>query len=111
MATRLRKLHQEDVRAKIQTSQIVNRLMDHLLGVLELSATQIRAAEILIKKTLPDLQAVEMTGANGGAIQFETTVDPTGLSDEQLRALASIPVSGRDSSEEGTGEAPPDRLH
>jgi hypothetical protein len=56
------KLHQDDVRAKIQTSQLVNRLTDHALNGLELSPTQVRAIEILIKKTLPDLQSIELTG-------------------------------------------------
>jgi len=68
MAARLRRSHQEDVRAKIQTSQLINRLTDHALGVVELSATQVRAIEILIKKTLPDLQTVELTGEGGGSI-------------------------------------------
>jgi len=54
----MRKTHQDDVRAKIQTSQLINRLTDHALGTVELSATQVRAIEILIRKTLPDLQAV-----------------------------------------------------
>jgi hypothetical protein len=58
MAERMRKTHQDDVRAKIKTSQLVNRLTDHALGTVELSPTQVRAIEILIKKTLPDLQAI-----------------------------------------------------
>lgn len=58
MAERMRKTHQDDVRAKIQTSQLINRLTDHALGNVELTATQVRAIEILIKKTLPDLQAI-----------------------------------------------------
>lgn len=55
-------MHQDDVRSKIKTSQLVNRLEDHALGLLELSATQIKAIEVLIKKTLPDLQSIELTG-------------------------------------------------
>ena len=62
MAERLRKMHQEDVRAKIKTSQLVNRLSDHALGLLDLSPTQIKAIEVLIRKTLPDLQSVEHSG-------------------------------------------------
>jgi hypothetical protein len=54
------KLHQDDVRAKIQTSQLVNRLTDHALGTVELTQTQVRAIEILIRKTLPDLQAIAL---------------------------------------------------
>jgi hypothetical protein len=62
------RLHQDDVRAKIQTSQLVNRLTDHALGVIELSPTQVRAIEILIKKTLPDLQAVDLSGSVEAAV-------------------------------------------
>jgi hypothetical protein len=59
------RLHQDDVRAKIQTSQLVNRLTDHALGTVELSPTQVRAIEILIKKTLPDLSAVDLSASDG----------------------------------------------
>lgn len=60
MAARLRKSHQDDVRTKIQTSQLINRLNDHALGKVDLSPTQVRAIEVLIKKTLPDLSQVQM---------------------------------------------------
>lgn len=61
MAARLRKTHQDEVRTKIQTSQLINRLTNHALGDGEdLSATQLRAIEILLKKSLPDLSQVDM---------------------------------------------------
>ena len=60
MAARSRKIrHDDETRAKIQTSQLINRLSDHVLGKLELSPTQVRAAEILLKKTIPDLSSAE----------------------------------------------------
>jgi hypothetical protein len=65
MAARLRPQHQEDVRAKIKTSQLINRLQDHALGSVELTATQIKAIEVLIRKTLPDLSATELSGSIG----------------------------------------------
>lgn len=52
----------EKVRERIKTSVIANRLMKHVLGQLELSPTQVRAAEILLRKCLPDLSAVEHSG-------------------------------------------------
>jgi uncharacterized protein YjiS (DUF1127 family) len=62
MAARIRRLELTDEwRAKIQTSMLLNRLSDHALGNCELSTTQIKAIEILIRKTMPDLQAVQMT--------------------------------------------------
>jgi hypothetical protein len=69
------KLHQDDVRAKIQTSQLVNRLTDHALGNVELSPTQVRAIEILIKKTLPDLSTVELTGDAENPVEVVTRIE------------------------------------
>ena len=61
MAARLNPAHDERTRAKIQTSQLLNRLVSHVNGEVELSSTQVRAAEILLRKTLPDLASVELS--------------------------------------------------
>ena len=66
----MNKLHQEDVREKIKSSQLINRLTDHALGDLELSNTQVRAIEILLKKSIPDLSAVEHKGDDGGPLSI-----------------------------------------
>jgi hypothetical protein len=64
MAERLRKRHQDEVRTKIQTSQLVNVLQNHALGLTEneISATRMKAIELLLKKSLPDLSSTEITG-------------------------------------------------
>lgn len=63
MAARLRKMHQDDVRAKIKTSQLINRLEDHAFGDEPLlDPSQVNAIKILLGKTLPDLQSVEHSG-------------------------------------------------
>jgi hypothetical protein len=76
----LGKLHQEDVRRKIQTSQLINRLTDHALGMVDLEATQVRAIEILLKKSIPDLSSMELMGEGGGPVQLQEVrrviVDP-----------------------------------
>jgi hypothetical protein len=62
MAARTRKIrHDDDTRARIQTTQLVNRLQDNALGKLknEMTPGQVRSAEILLKKKLPDLSAAE----------------------------------------------------
>lgn len=64
---------QEETRAKIDTTTIVNKLMGHVKGSNKMESTQIRAAEILLKKTLPDLQAIEHTGEDGGDIKISVT--------------------------------------
>lgn len=52
MAARLRPRHQEDVKKKIQVSQIINRLQDFFLGKVELSQGQIQSAKILLDKSV-----------------------------------------------------------
>lgn len=74
MAARLNPSHDLRTRAKIQTSQLINRLADHVKGACDLSATQVRAAEILLKKTLPDLGSIELTGKDGGPIPVSLEV-------------------------------------
>jgi len=72
MAARLRPKHQDDVRAKIQTTQLINVLQNHALkpGKAEFPATRMKAIEILLRKSLPDLTAIELTGKDGGPVQI-----------------------------------------
>jgi len=58
----LGKRHQEDVRTKIQASQIINRLTSAFNGEIELSAVQVNIGKTLLDKALPDLKSVEHTG-------------------------------------------------
>lgn len=53
--------HQEDVRSKIQATQIINRLYDAFTGEVELTAIQVNIAKTLLDKVLPDLKAIEQT--------------------------------------------------
>jgi len=49
-------------RERIRAGKILAKLMKHVEGEVEMSATQIRAAEILLKKVLPDLSSIEHKG-------------------------------------------------
>jgi hypothetical protein len=69
-----------EARGKIRTSQLVNRLQDHSLGRNKMTATQIKATEILLRKAIPDLSSVVLQGDDdGGAITVTT---------EEKRAVA-----------------------
>lgn len=75
MAARKRKGTKEQgwsdqTRSRIQTSMLLNRLTDHVDGKVEMTNSQVRAADILLRKALPDLQSVEMTGRDGDAMQI-----------------------------------------
>lgn len=68
MAARLRVKHQDEIRTKIQTSQLINVLEKHALGETdELPNSRLKAIEILLNKTLPNLQStqIEGSGENG----------------------------------------------
>lgn len=71
MAARLKPRHQDDVRKKIQASQLVNLLRDNALGKIpELSAGRIQSARILLDKSVSNAPTqIEGAGENGEHIQ------------------------------------------
>jgi len=54
---------------RISATMILNRLVSHVEGNLELSPTQIKAADIILKKIVPDLARTELTGKDGGPME------------------------------------------
>ena len=83
MAARLTKRLSIQHRDSIKTSMLINRLMDHIDPECDItmSPSQIRAAEILLNKTLPNLSATEI----------DATVDDSRaetMSDAALIAIA-----------------------
>jgi hypothetical protein len=70
------KRHQDDVRAKIQASQLVNVLQNHALGLTEeLSASRMKAIEILLRKSVPDLSSVELSNPDGEEFKTVTRIE------------------------------------
>ena len=63
MAARVNKpLHAEKTKALIRASQLLNRLTEHAKGEVEMTASQVQAAKIVIGKVIPDLKSIEHTG-------------------------------------------------
>ena len=65
MAARLNPKNAEAARQKIQVTQLINRLQNHGLGEIEMTATQIDAAKFLINKRMPnppELRDVKVSG-------------------------------------------------
>ena len=75
MAARKHLSHDTKTRDKIRTSQLINRLERFVLseteqGVkVELSPAQVTAALGLIKKTLPDISAIQHSGDSDNPIR------------------------------------------
>jgi hypothetical protein len=66
----------ESHRVKIQNSNILNALIEHTEGRREMSSTQVTAGIALLKKVMPDLQAIQHTGTGeAGAIIFKTVYE------------------------------------
>jgi len=61
-------------RERISASMLANRLSQHVNGEVEMSATQIQAAKILLAKVIPDLKAVEHSGEDGGPIKTKVDI-------------------------------------
>ena len=62
MAARKNRFDPTYIRTKIQTTQLIKRLTEHANGSVDLSATQVRSIEILLKKSIPDLSSVQLSG-------------------------------------------------
>ena len=79
MAARLRTYQQDEVRAKIQTTQLINRLTGIATGEItgDGLGVQVTAALGLLKKVLPDLASTELSGPDGEALQV-THIQLTG---------------------------------
>lgn len=81
-ATRRNAMLIEEARNKIRTTQLINRLQDHGLGKIQMEPSQVKAIEILLRKSVPDLSAHTLEGPNGGPIQTSiVTAEP--MSDEE----------------------------
>lgn len=55
----------EEHRVKIQNSNILNALIEHVEGTREMSGTQVSAAIALLKKIMPDLATTALKNDDG----------------------------------------------
>jgi hypothetical protein len=68
---RLNKLHQQSVKDKIQGAYLINRLMKHVDGDLELTSTQVDGIKFLLNKLIsnaPVEQIIDAQHEHGGEI-------------------------------------------
>jgi hypothetical protein len=76
MAARLNLRQQDQSRAAIQTTQLVKRLQQFALGEegVEIDANRLRAIEVLLRKSLPDLSSVTIGGDEENPLVLTVTV-------------------------------------
>ena len=82
---------QDAHRERIKTGNLINRLQKNAFGELintetkqptEMTAGQIKSAEILLKKTLPDLKSVEISGNALLDILMQAKIAPSYTAEE-----------------------------
>lgn len=89
MARRLNARNDEETRARIQASQLINRLQRHVDGEVEMTQTQIRAAEILLNKSLPNLTASDVNlNNNVSLVDVLTALSDPAVSGDSDTAVA-----------------------
>lgn len=88
MAKRTVRLNLDDAwREKIRLSVIIDRIAKCANGELQMTAQELKAAEIILRKTVPDLARTELTNAPGETFKTESVNE----TDQQIidRYLAS----------------------
>ncbi len=71
MAARLNKRQADTARSHIKVNRILEELTKHMAGEREMTSTQVRAAEILLNKSLPSLSSVEQSFDTDAPIKIE----------------------------------------
>lgn len=74
MAARLNRRHSEEIRQKIQASNIIYRLQQHIDGEVEMSSTQIAAAQTLLDRSVPKLSQIQHVGDDASPMQHRHEV-------------------------------------
>ena len=92
MAARLNPKQDERARSAIQTTQLVKRLNCYALGqpgpqgeAVELDSGRLKAIEILLRKSLPDLSTVTLQGDEDQPLTF--------------KAIALVPLTANDAAD------------
>ena len=76
MAARKQLFHPDEVKKKIQTSQLINRLQENALSGKEfMTSGQIASANSLLDRVVPKLKAVEHSGEVGVTINRRTVYE------------------------------------
>lgn len=76
MAARTHKVTLTDTwKDGVRASHIMKRLFDHALGENEMTATQIKAAQIVLGKIIPDLARTEVAGDAENPIAVTATFE------------------------------------
>ena len=80
ITAKLNPRHQQLIRDKIQSALLIEKLQRCALEGEELTSQQMKAIEILLKKSIPDLSAVELSGDQDRPVTMKVI---TGIANDQ----------------------------
>lgn len=85
MAARKQLWHPDEVKKKIQTSQLINRLTQHALSDEPImDSSQVTAAVKLINKVVPDLSSVQQETNHGVTDEFAAFLEKIGTNGRKI---------------------------
>lgn len=73
-ARKIRTKHTDEIREKIQVSNLITRVHKYAMGELadeDISPNRLNAIKLLLSKALPDLQSIQLTGDANNPIAIE----------------------------------------
>jgi hypothetical protein len=80
MAARKRKVTlSESWKDGIRVSMIMGRLYDHALGENEMTPSQIKAAQVVLSKLVPDLNRTTLEGDENNPLRSTVSLEITGV--------------------------------
>lgn len=89
MAARKQLFHPDEVKKKIRTSQLINRLQNNAFADEEfLTAGQIKSIETLLDRTIPRLKSVEVQGDPDKPLTMDHRISGIRKLAEKLDAVA-----------------------
>jgi len=87
MAARLKPRHSQEVRDKIQASVIIDRLQKHVNGDLEMTSTQVNAANSLLDRSVPKLSQIQHVGDSANPVEVKVS---HGMDKDAVELLSKI---------------------
>jgi hypothetical protein len=85
------KFHSDAARERIRAAQLVNRLQSCAMGEIDLTMTQIRAIEILLRKCLPNLVQTDISATS--TQRYVVEVPPQLTVDQWTQKYTPLPPS------------------
>ncbi len=105
MAEKRRKLANDATwRENIKTAHILEKLSNHVFGMVTMEMSQIKSAEILLKKTIPDVMQIQVDVSGGLTIEVLQVASHKPVDKRTVRKVRPAPVRPKNASSKTASE-------